>query len=449
MIGLFVRYHVRPAVRYFMTGVTPLALVGAVSIFGLFAAAYWGYFAAVTRGQVPVEVSLHHLRALTLELVVGFLVAGLRKRQGMVTFWSSTPLSPADALRLLLLTNGGKAVGGAAVFVAFDLPFVLRLSPSIERAVLHVASDAVAVVLHYLAATVIAVLWQRRRKDGARAAAVFIAFVGVELLMFRQWPAADHVLLPLNIAACVACWTVVIGRLNPTRIQRFLVSAVPRRSGRSTLHRLLRPLPVEARLHAKEFLLRRESAIPVLIALALFVSTVVLLLAGIPEETRAATINACMYLAAVSATPALPAFDRQRLAFFKTTPVTFGRLTYTLLVPHCVGYFAAAAIVGSIGMAVGMGLGALLVLLSQGLFLALVAWLIPFRYLYSLRLFGGLVSGFIMTAGLFLAVAATVVPGSAFLVAYAGFALLVLAFLYPGASVKYQDSTVEDWAPAS
>ena len=448
MIGLFVRYHVRPAVRYFTTGVTPLTVIGAVTIVGLFATAYGSYFTAVRRGLIPVDVSLHHLRALTLELVIGFLVAGLRKRQGVVTFFTSTPLRPADGLRLLLLANAGKPLAAEVLFIAFVLPFVLRLSPSIDRAVLHVAGDAVAVVLHYLAATVIAELWQRRRKDGVLAAAVFMSFVGLELLMFRQWREADFVLLPMNIAACMVCWTVVIGRVDPASIQRFLVSGVSRRSDRSAIIRLLRPLPVEARLYAKEFLLRRESAIPILFALALFVGTAALLLTGIPEETLAATIIAGMYMAAVSAAPVLPTFDRQRLVFFRTTLVTFGRLTYAMLAPHCMGYFAAAAIVGSIGMAVGMGLGALLVLLSQGVFLALVAWLIPFRYLYSLRLFGLLISGFIMTAGLFLAVAAAV-PGSAFLVAYAGFVLLVLAFLYPGASIRYQDSTVEDWAAAT
>ena len=448
MIGLFVRYHVRPAVRYFTTGVTPLTVIGAVTIVGLFATAYGSYFTAVRRGLIPVDVSLHHLRALTLELVVGFLVAGLRKRQGMVTFCSSTPLRPADALRLFLLTNGGKPFVGEVVFIAFVLPFVLRLSPSIERAVLHVAGDAVAVVLHYLAATLIAALWCRRRKDGALAAAVFIAFVGVELLVFRQWPDADYVLLPVNIAACVACWTVVIGRLDPTRVQRFLISAVPRRGGRSTLNRLLHPLPVEAKLYAKELLLRRESAIPTLIALALFVGLIVLLITGIPEETRDATIIACMYMAALSAGAVLRTFDRQRLTFLKTTPVTFGRLTYTMLAVPWAAYLVATAIIGTIGVAGGMGFGSLLVLLSQGVFLTLVMWLIPFRFIYSSRLFGQLVSGLIVTAGLFLAVAVTV-GESGFPVAYAAFVLLIPAIFYPGASIRYQDSTVEDWAPAT
>ncbi|MDE0218034.1 MAG: hypothetical protein OXJ90_02090 [Spirochaetaceae bacterium] len=445
MIGLFVRYHVRPAVRYYTRGVTPLTVIGALTIVGLFVTVYEIYFTAVRRGLIPVDVSLHHLRALTLEFVVGFLVAGLRKRQGVVTFFTSTTLRPADALRLLVLANGGKPFVGEVASIAFVLPFVLRLSPSIERAVLHVSSDAVAVVLHYLAATVIAALWHRRRKDGALAAAVFMAFVGVEFLVFRQWPRADYVLLPVNIAACVACWTVVIGRLDPTRFQRFLVSAVPRRGGRPTLNRMLRPLPVEAKLYVKECLMRRESAISVLTAAALFTGLIVALILGIPDETRTTTIIACMYAAAGFGAGVIERPGRAHMEFFKATPVTFGRLTVAMLAPHCAGYLLAAAIVGTVGAAGGMHPGALLILMTQGVFVALVTWLIPFRFLYSSTLFVLLVSGLILTAGFVLAVGAGAVQGAGVPVAYAGFVVLIPAILYPGASFKYEVSTVEDW----
>ena len=446
MIGPFVRYHVRPAVRYYTRGVTPLTVIGAVTIVGLFATAYGSYFTAVRRGLIPVDMSLHHLRALTLELVVGFLVAGLRKRQGAVAFFASTPLRPADALRLLLLTNGGKPLVGEVVFIAFVLPFVLRLSPSIERAFLHVASDAVAVVLHYLAATVIAALWQRRRKDGTLAGAAFMAFVGVEFLVFRQWPDADFVLLPVNIAACVACWTAVVGRLDPTTLQRFLISAVPRRGGRPTPNRMLGPLPVEAKLYVKECLMRRESAIAVISAPAVFTGLVVALILDIPDEARTTTIIACMYAAAGCGAGVLERPGRAHMEFFKTTPVTFGRLTVAMLAPHCAGYLLAAAIVGTVGAAGGMHFGALLILLTQGVFVALVTWLIPFRFLYSSKLFVLFVSGLIMTAGFVLAVGAGAVQGAGLPVAYAAFVVLIPAILYPGASFKYEVSTVEDWA---
>lgn len=202
MIRLFLRYHLRPAVRYYTRGVTPLTVIGALTIVGLFATAYGSYFTAVRRGLIPVDVSLHHLRALTLELVVGFL----------------------------------------------------------------------------------------------------------------------------------------------------------------------------------------------------------------------------------------------------TTPVTFGRLTVAMLAPHCAGYLLAAAIVGAVGAAGGMHLGALLVLLTQGVFVALVTWLIPFRFLYSSKLFVLLVSGLILTAGFVLAVGAGAVRGAGLPVAYAAFVVLIPAILYPGASFKYEVSTVEDWA---
>ena len=399
--------------------------------------------------MVPVDVSPPHLRAVTLELVVAFLVAGLRKRQGLVTFCSSTRVKPADTLRLLLLTNGGKPFVVGVVLIAFLLPFVLRLSPSIERAVLHVASDAVALALHYVAAALIAALWHRSRQRGAYAAVAFIAFMGAELLVFRLWPEADVLLLAVNIAACLACWIGVIGRLDAAHVQRFLISAVPSRGGRSVLSRLMRPLPVEAKLYVREFLLRREAAFSVFIAFALFAGLIVAMIAGIPDDARTPTIIVFAYVAAVFGTSVLGSFDRASLVFFKTTPVTFGRLTLSILGPHCAGYLLAAAIVGALGVLGGMRFGALLILLSQGVFLTLVTWLIPFRFLYSAKLLVLLVSGLIVTAGLILAVGSASVQGAGLPVAYAGFVLLIPAILYPGASFKYQDSTVEDWAPVS
>jgi hypothetical protein len=75
--------------------------------------------------------------------------------------------------------------------------------------------------------------------------------------------------------------------------------------------------------------------------------------------------------------------------------------------------------------------------------------LIPFRFLYSSKLFVLLVSGLILTAGFVLAVGAGAVQGAGLPVVYAVFVLLIPAILYPGASFKYEDSTVEDWVHAA
>ena len=171
------------------------------------------------------------------------------------------------------------------------------------------------------------------------------------------------------------------------------------------------------------------------------------MIAGIPEEVRAPTIIIFAYAAAVVGASVLGSLDRTNIEFFKTTPVTFGRLTLSMLTPHCAGYLLAAAIVGAAGVMGGMRFGALLILLSQGVFVTLVTWLIPFRFLDSAKLFGLLVSALIAAAGLILAVGSASGQGPGLPVVYAGFVLLIPAILYPGASFKYQDWTVEDGAP--
>ena len=157
MIALFVRYHVRPAVRRLLASITPVSVLSAAVFGAVFGYAYVQFFTSVADGRLHVAASLPVVRAATLLFVVGFLIAGMRKRHGLVTFCSLTRLEPGNALRLLLLGNAGMPFcAGERFYVAAVLPLVVRLSPSLERAVLHVASDAVAVVLHYLAAALIA-----------------------------------------------------------------------------------------------------------------------------------------------------------------------------------------------------------------------------------------------------------------------------------------------------
>ncbi len=448
MIGLFVRYHVRPAVRRLLASITPVSVLSAAVFGAVLGYPYVQFFTSVVDGRLHVPASLPVVRAATLLFVVGFLIAGMRKRHGLVTFCSLTRLEPGNALRLLLLSNAGKPLRWGAIYVAAVLPVVVLLSPSLERTVLHVASGAVAVVLHYLAAALIAVLWQRSRGGGALAAAGFAAFVGAEVLLFRAWHRADPLLIAVNAAAVAACWTVAIGRLDAAHVQRVLVSEIPSRARRSKLDRLPQALPMETKLYVKECLLRREFVVVFLIAAALFGYLIVALILGIPEEQRAPTVIVCAYGAAVAAGTALGAFDARHLYFVKMTPVTFGRLTVSMLGSHCAGYLVAAGIVGVLGVLSGMRAGVLPILLSQGVFVALAMWLVSFRFLFVAQVVAIIFMGLVIVGGLILALAAASLEGVAWPLAYAGFVVVIPWILYGGASRRYQDATIEDWAAA-
>ena len=448
MIGLFVRYHVRPAVRRLLASITPVSVLSAAVFGAVLGYGYVQFFTSVVDGRLHVAASLPVVRAATLLFVVGFLLAGMRKRHGLVTFCSLTRLEPGNALRLLVLSNAGRPLRWGTLYIAAVLPVVVRLSASLERAVLHVASDAVAVVLHYLAAALIVVLWERSRKRGAFAAAGFAAFVGAELLLFRALPWADPLLIAVNAAAGGACWTVALGSLDAAHVQRFLVSAIPGRARRSRLDRLLRPLPMETKLYVKECLLRREFVVVFLIAAALFGYLIVALILGIPDEQRAPTVIVCAYGAAVAAGTALGAFDARHLYFAKMTPVTFGRLTVSMLGSHCAGYLMPAAIVGVLAVLNGMRAGVLPILLSQGVFVALATWLISFRFLFVAQVVAAVFMMLVMGGGLILALAAASLDGVVWPAAYAGFVVVIPWVLYGGASRRYQDATIEDWAEA-
>jgi len=452
VIGLFVRYHVRPAVRRLLASITPVSVLSAAVLGAVAGYAYVQFFTAVMQGRLLASASLPLLRAVMLPFVAGFLIAGLRKRRGLVTFCSLTRLEPGNALRLLLLSNAGKPLRWAAIYVAAVLPVVVGLTPSLQRAVLHVAGDAVAVVLHYLAAALIAVLWRRGRRRGAYAGAYaaggFVAVMGAEVLLFRVWHGADPLLLAVNAAAVAACWTVLTGRLDAAHVQRFLVSEIPSRARRSGLDRLLQALPMETKLYVKEYLLSRELVVGFLIAAALFGYLSVALVLGIPGERRAPTVIMCTYGAAVAAAMALGAFDARHLYFVKMTPVTFGRLTVSMLGSHCVGYLAPAAIVGALGMVGGMRAGVLPILLSQGVFVALAMWLISFRFLFVPQIVAAFFMLLVMGGGLILALASVSLDGVVWPAAYAGFVVVIPRVLYGGASRKYEEATIEDWAAA-
>ena len=450
MFFLFVRYHFRPAIRRFLARITAVSVLSAAVFAFVVPYAYVQFFREVLYGGLlPVTTSQSMVRASTFLFVVGFLIAGMRKRHGLVTFCSLTPLEPGNALRLLLLSSAGRPFRWGVIYLAAVLPVFVRLSPSLERAVLHVASNAVAVVLHYLAAALIAVIWHRRRKGGMYVAVGFTAFVGAELLVYRQWPQADVVLVAVNIAACVACWTVVIGRLHAVHLQRFLVSAIPSRGGRSVLTRLLRPLPVETKLYVREWLLRREHVFAFLIAAALFGYLAVALILGIPDQQRAPTVIVCAYGAAVFAGTPFVSLDPNLLSFVKMTPVRFGRLTVSMLGSHCLGYLVAAAIVGTMGVLNGMRLDVLPILLSQGIFVSLAAWLVTFRFFFVARILAHVFTGLVVSVGLTLALAAASLEGAAWPLAYAAFVVATPSILCGGASRRYQDVTIEDWAAPS
>ena len=185
-----------------------------------------------------------------------------------------------------------------------------------------------------------------------------------------------------------------------------------------------------------------------LIAAALFGYLIVALILGIPDEQRAPTVIVCAYGAAVAAGTALGAFDARHLYFVKMTPVKFGRLTVSMLGSHCAGYLVAAAIVGVLAVLNGMPPRVLPILLSQGVFVALATWLISFRFLFVAQVVALVFMTLVMGGGLILALAAASLEGVAWPLAYTGFVVVIPWILYGGASRRYQDATIEDWAAA-
>ena len=138
-----------------LASITPVSVLAA-AVFGAVAGyAYVQFFTEVLHGKLlPATASLSMVRATTFLFVVGFLIAGMPRRHVLVivNFCSLSPLEPGNALRLLLLSSSGRPLRWGVLYTAAVLPAFVRLSSSLEHAVLHAASVAVAVAMHFLAA---------------------------------------------------------------------------------------------------------------------------------------------------------------------------------------------------------------------------------------------------------------------------------------------------------
>ena len=148
---------------------------------------------------------------------------------------------------------------------------------------------------------------------------------------------------------------------------------------------------------------------------------------GMPVEVPATLILA--YLATAGASSVFQiGLHALPLTFYKLTPVSFGRLTGHLVLPHLVVLAPITLIAVAVELGAGGSLATVGLLLLQSLWLPLLAWCIAVRYL-NRQLLPALLYVFLGTGGL---VAAIIRPWL-----FVGLCLAALWFIYRGASSRY------------
>ena len=123
------------------------------------------------------------------------------------------------------------------------------------------------------------------------------------------------------------------------------------------------------------------------------------------------------------------------VAFYNLTPVSFGRLTAHLVLPHLVVLAPITVIALTLELTAGGSL-ATAGLLLQRLWLPLLAWCVAVRYLQR-PLLAALLYAFLVTGRL---VAAVVMPWL-----FVGLSVVMLWWLYRGASDRYLLTVADEW----
>ena len=428
------RYHLRPALRHARRGIRVRTLFGVVPLVLFVWLGYGGYFVAVQQGQLAVP--LLELRLSMLGYFAVAFVLRTRHPRSAVLFHATTPTELSPNLRLQAVANMATPAGYAVLFLAFALPVVLRALPSALDAVLYLAADAsllAVVVSHLSLGSIVSGLAWRVRLAWATAV---ILLVAAEIGACALWPAANGVVLAVNAALLAASWSNGVRAWNPVTLYRAMIRRLARSQRQPLVALVTRRLPVERSVYARTFLFTPYGVLSCLAAYGFVVAAGAELSAhGMPVEVPATLILA--YLATAGASSVFQiGLHALPLTFYKLTPVSFGRLTGHLVLPHLVVLAPITVIALALELTAGGSLATAGLLILQTLWLPLLAWCIAVRHLHR-HLLPALLYAFLVTGGL---VAAVVMPWL-----FVGLSALVLWFMYRGASDRYLVTVADEW----
>ena len=432
----FWHYHVRPELRDLRRSLEPRMLVTLVPLASLLLLVYAGYFLAVYGGQIALPLA--GLRwSLPGSFAVGFVLR-MRRPRSAVMFHAVTPVALATGLRLQALANGAAPLAYAVLFLAGAVPAVLHAYPPLVAA-RYLAADAsmLALIVSNLSlAPVLAGLRPRARLAWAGAV---LAFLGAEVVASLRWEAANLVVLAVNAGLLAAFWSSGQRCWNPVTLCRAVVRRLARSRHKTLAALVTRRLPLEAAVYAREFLLTPGGLVTCAAGYGFALAAASDLSAyGMPASGVPANLIFAFLATAAASGVYLNGLRDFPITFYKLTPVSFARLTRSLVLPHLavVAPIALAALAleladGAAPAALTLGL-----LLLQMLVLPLLAWLVAVRHLHRVLL-PTLFFWLLTVSGL---VAAVVRP-----LLFVGVGAAVLLFLHRGASARYLEACADEW----
>ena len=435
-LPLFWRYHLRPELRDLRRAIRPRMLVTLVPLALLLWLAYAAYFLAVYGGQVALP--LPELRWSMLGwFAVGFVLR-TRCPRSAVMFHATMPADLATSLRLQGLANSGVPVGYAVLFLAAAVPAVLHAFPVPLEAVRYLGADAsmlAVVVSHLSVSPVLSGLRPRARLAWAGAV---LAFLGAQVAACLRWDSANLVVLPVNLAALAAFWSIGARGWNPVTLYHAVVQRLARSQRKALAALVTRRLPIAVAVYAREFLLTPGGLISCAAAYGFaFAAAADLSAYGMPASGVPATLMLAYLATAAASGVYLTGLRALPITFYKLTPVSFARLTRYLVTPHLAVLAPITLVALALELAAGGALATLGLLLLQMIVLPLLAWLVAVRHLHRILL-PTLFYALLAVGGLG---AAVVEP-----LLFVGLCAAVLWFLYRLASARYLSTAADEWS---
>ena len=433
-LPLFWRYHVRPELRDLRRSFEPRMLVTLVPLALLLWLVYAGYFLAVYGGQIALPLA--GLRwSLPGSFAVGFVLRTQRPRSA-VMFHAVTPADLATGLRLQALANGGPPLAYAVLFLAGAAPAVLHGHPPLA-AVRYLAADASMLALVVSNLSLAPVLAGLRPHARLAWAGAVLAILGAEVAACLRWEAANLVVAAVNGAFLAAFWSSGTRCWNPVTLCRAVVRRLARSRRQALAALVTRRLPIEVAVYAREFLLTPGGLVTCAAGYGFALAAASDLSAyGMPASGVPANLIFAFLATAAASGVYLHGLRDLPIAFYKLTPVSFARLSRSLVLPHLAVVAPITLAALALELAAGAAPAALGLLPLQMLVLPLLAWLVAVRHLHRVLL-PTLFFWLLTVSGL---VAAVVRP-----LLFVGVGAAVLLFLYRGASARYLAACADEW----